>query len=209
VATSPTHTGQHPAPATSPRRRVARIVTEVFAPAVLAAAMPLIVAIHATGHLLPGLGWGLLALLFSAIIPYTVIRVGMRRGNITDHHIGVREQRRTPLLLGLASVTLGLALLIALGAPRELLAMVAVMLATVAGIAAVNLRWKLSAHTAVAAGSTTVLTILYGPLLLTTALLVALIGWSRVQLRDHTPTQVTAGAGLGTIIAAAIFLLIR
>jgi hypothetical protein len=39
--------------------------------------------------------------------------------------------------------------------------------------------------------------------------LVALVGWARVELRDHTPTQVTAGAAIGAIIAAIVFTYLR
>ncbi|MFF8994678.1 phosphatase PAP2 family protein [Streptomyces sp. NPDC014983] len=39
--------------------------------------------------------------------------------------------------------------------------------------------------------------------------LVALVGWSRVALRDHTPGQVIAGTILGSAVAAAVFALLR
>jgi hypothetical protein len=180
--------------------RLARVVTEIFAPAVLAAAMPLVIG---------GLAWGALAVLFTAVVPYAIIRVGMRLGHITDHHIGRREQRLVPPLFAVLSVLAGLVLLVALGAPRPLVAMVVVMLAVLAGVGAVNAAWKLSAHAAVAAGSATLLTIVYGPVLLVSAGVVALIGWSRVRLRDHTAGQVVAGAALGTALAAAVFPFLR
>ena len=48
-------------------------------------------------------------------------------------------------------------MLILLGAPRPLIAMVVVMLAVLGGVTAVNQVWKLSAHAAVSAGTVTVL----------------------------------------------------
>jgi membrane-associated phospholipid phosphatase len=193
----------------TPADRLARLVTEVFAPAVLAATMPLVIGVHAGTTVAAGLGWGALALLFSAVIPYSVIRVGMRLGKITDHHIGVREQRRIPLLFGVGSVVVGILVLALLHAPRELMALVVVMLVVLFGIGFVNLAWKLSAHAAVAAGSVTVLIMTFGPALSAAAVLVALIGWSRVRLRDHTATQVLAGALLGVPLAAVAFALLR
>jgi membrane-associated phospholipid phosphatase len=186
--------------------RAARILTEVFAPAVLAAAMPLIIALHVSRSVAVGLGWGLLAALFSSVIPYGVIWLGVRRGQLTDHHIGVREQRRKPLVLGLASVLIGLAVLTVAGAPRQLVAMVVVMFVVLLVVTAINQRWKLSAHAAVAAGSVTVLVLAFGPALLVTALVVLAVGWSRVQLRDHTPAQVAAGALAGVMLAIALFV---
>jgi hypothetical protein len=147
------------------------------------------------------------AALFSSLIPYGIIWLGVRRGRLTDHHIRVRRQWRTPLLLGLASVVAGLILLVLLDAPRQLTAMVTVMLAVLLGIAVVNQMWKLSAHAAVSTGSITVLVMVFGPWLMPAAALIALVGWSRVQLRDHTTSQVIAGALAGTVLAAGTFSL--
>ena len=188
-------------------RDVARVVTEVFAPAVWAALMPLAVAIHATApSWAAGLGWGLLAVLFSAVVPYGIIYFGVRRGKLTDHHISVREQRRLPLVYGLLSVLAGLAALILLGAPRPLIAMVVVMFAVLLVTTAINQVWKLSAHAAVSAGSVGVLVSVFGPALLVAFLVVALVGWSRVRLEDHTVGQVVAGTVVGLLTAVPTFL---
>ena len=187
--------------------RLARMVTEVLAPAVWAAVMPTIIAIHAATSWTAGIGWATLAVLFGAAIPYGVIWLGVRRGKLTDHHIGVREQRRMPLVYGLISVLAGFGLLIGLGAPRQLVVMVAGMFGTLLVTTLINQVWKLSAHTAVSAASISALVVVFGPLLLFTAPLVALIGWSRVRLRDHTPAQVTAGTMVGAAIGTALFTL--
>lgn len=193
----------------SPAQRTARLLTEVFAPAVLAAAMPLIIAVRFTVPPLAGIGWGLLAVFFSSVIPYGVIWLGVRRGQLTDHHIGVREQRRKPLILGLLSVLIGLAVLGSAGAPRQLIAMVVVLFVTGLVVTAINQLWKLSAHAAVASASGAVLVMVFGPALLSAALIAAAVGWSRVQLRDHTTGQVVAGAVAGVVLAAATYVLLR
>lgn len=187
---------------------MARLVTEVFAPAIWAAVMPLIVALQASPTITAALGWSALTIVFSSLIPYGVIWLGVRRGKLTDHHIGRREQRRAPLVAGLASVLIGLMALVAMNGPRRLVAMVVVMLVVLLGTTAVNQFWKLSAHTAVSAGSVAVLVAIFGPPLALAALLVALIGWSRVVLRDHTTSQVFAGAVLGAALGASCFLLV-
>jgi membrane-associated phospholipid phosphatase len=193
----------------SPATRTARILTEVFAPAVLAATMPMVIALYVTTSIAAGVGWGLLAVLFSSVIPYGIIWLGVRHGHLTDHHIGVRTQRRKPLIFGLASVLAGLLVLTVAGAPRQLVAMVVVMFVVLLVVTAINQRWKLSAHSAVAAGSVTVLVMVFGPALLVATLLVVSVGWSRVQLRDHTPSQVVAGAVSGAVLAAATFAPLR
>ena len=93
-----------------------------------------------------------------------------------------------------ASVATGLILLAVLGAPALLTGYLAFMLASVAVLAAITLVWKISIHCAVAAGSVTILALVYGPLVLGGYLLVGLLGWSRVAVRDHTVLQVSAAA---------------
>jgi membrane-associated phospholipid phosphatase len=190
------------------RQRTARIVTEVFAPGVLVSVLLLAVGLHAAGGP-SGLLWGLLAALFASITPMAYILRGVRRGHWTDHHVTVREQRRLPLLVGLASVVVGLGLLIWLKAPRELLALVAAMVAGLGVTVLVTHWWKISVHTAVAAGTVVVLTLVFGPWLLFLWAVVALIAWSRVELRDHTIGQVLGGIPFGAIVAGLIFTLAR
>jgi membrane-associated phospholipid phosphatase len=74
---------------------------------------------------------------------------------------------------------------------------------------AITLVWKISIHTAVAAGAVVVLALVFGPALLVLAPLVALSGWARVEVGDHTPAQVLAGAAVGAAVAGAAFPLLR
>ena len=112
------------------------------------------------------LRWGILAALFASFVPFLYIVRGVRRGRLTDHHVRVREQRRLPLLVGVASVVIGLTLLALWGAPRELVALVASMVVGLASSLLVTLVWKISIHTAVVAGAVTILVLVFGPPLL-------------------------------------------
>lgn len=188
--------------------RFARAVTEAFAPAVLAAAMVVGFALSGAGSLRTGVGWALLAALFTAAVPYAIIWAGVRRGPLTDHHIGVREQRRGPLLLGLASCLAGIGALAGLGAPRPLTAVVVMLFTTGVVITAVNQAWKLSAHAAVAAASAETLVIAFGQWMTPLFVVVALVAWSRVRLGDHSPAQVVAGAIAGVVLAPPVYVLV-
>ncbi|SCL59543.1 PAP2 superfamily protein [Micromonospora citrea] len=184
--------------------RIARLVTELTAPAVLVSLLTVAVGWHSARGV-HGLAWGLLATLFVSGIPFAYIVGGVRRGRFTDHHVGVREQRRVPLLFGLCSVAAGLALLAVLGAPRPVLALAAAGLVGLVVAVAVSHWWKMSIHSAVAAGTVVVLVSTFGAALLATAPLLVLVGWSRVRLRDHTVPQVLAGGLLGALVAGFVF----
>jgi len=158
---------------------------------------------HADGR--AGLGWGLLAALFTAVLPTLFIIYGVRRGRWSDRTVGARRPRLVVLAFITASVTTGLILLLVLGAPRLLTGYLVFMLASVAVLAAITTVWKISIHCAVASGSVAILALSFGPLVLPAYALVALLGWSRVALRDHTVAQAVAGAVLGAGAAALAY----
>jgi hypothetical protein len=122
--------------------------------------------------------------------------------------VRVRAQRRTPLLIAIASVTAGLLLLALVGAPRDLVALVAAMLVGLTASTAVTLFWKISFHAAVAAGAVVILAHVFGPAWLALAPLVGLVAWSRVASGDHGWAQVAAGAALGGLTAGVVFPLV-
>lgn len=196
-------------PTRDPVTRLARWLTEIFAPPVLVAVLPVVIGVHAGRTVGSGLAWGLFASLFVGVVPYAIVLYGVLRGRLSDRHIGVREQRTKPLALGLVSVLVGIVLLALLGAPRAVTALVVAMF--VGGLVAtvINHFWKLSVHASVAAGTTLVLTLAFGPALLATAVMVAAVGWSRVRLRDHTTWQVVAGTVVGAIVSGVTFGLLR
>ena len=155
-----------------------------------------------------GIGWGLLAALFTAVLPTLFISAGVRRGRWSDRNVGARRPRLLVLAFSTASVATGLILLLVLGAPRLLTGYLAFMLASVAVLALITTVWKISIHCAVASGSVTILALTYGAPVLFGYALVALLGWARVTVKDHTVAQVVAGTVLGAIAAAVAYALL-
>jgi membrane-associated phospholipid phosphatase len=158
---------------------------------------------HADGR--AGIGWGLLAALFTAVLPTVFISRGVRDGRWSDRNVGARRPRLLVLAFITASVAAGLILLLVLGAPFLLTGYLAFMLASVAVLALVTTVWKISIHCAVASGSVAILALMYGPLVLCGYVLVAALGWSRVALADHTVAQVVAGSVLGAAAAVLAY----
>ena len=189
------------------RRRIARLVTEVMSPVVLIVFVTLIVAVHSAGAL-RGLALGLVAIFFAGVLPYGLVLIGVRRGRITDHHVSRREQRPRMMAIALASVAVGLLVLRWLDAPRAVFALMAAMVAGLVVALAVTSFWKISIHAAAAAGTVASLAILVNPWWLILTPLVVLTGWARVEIRDHTPVQVSVGAIVGAVVAAGVLILV-
>jgi membrane-associated phospholipid phosphatase len=191
------------------RQRLARLLTEMLAPAPVVAVLILVVALHSAPSVAAGLGWAALTILFGALLPFAYILWGMRRGRLTDHHVRRREQRPLVLLAALAFMGAGFGALAALGAPRELLALVLAMAAGLVVSLLITLVWKLSGHTGAAAGTVAVLALIFGPQVLPLALLAAAVGWARVELGVHTPAQVVGGGLIGAAVATLVFAALR
>ncbi|EPH46032.1 hypothetical protein ABT390_02340 [Streptomyces aurantiacus] len=145
--------------------------------------------------------------MFAALLPLAYIKYGIRSGKWADRHVGNRRRRRLLLIpVIVASVGAWIGCMLWLDVPRQMLALVVAMLATLAVLLPITAFWKISAHTSVAAGSLAILAGAYGPLVWLAAPLVAVIGWSRVALRGHTLAQAIAGGWVGAIVAGLSFL---
>jgi hypothetical protein len=191
--------------------RAARAVTELLAPAVLVGTLLVVLGWHSAGYRPIGLVHGMIAGLFESALPFAYILRGVRAGRLTDHHIGVRQQRLGPLLVGAGSVIAGLVILIVLGASRPLLAAVVAGGVGLIVAAGISHWWKMSIHTAVAAGAATILALVFDSALLVGAAfpLVVAVAWSRTRLRDHTVAQVSVGMVVGAAVAGTVFGLLR
>jgi len=190
-------------------QRLARVVTEVLSPAVVAVALPLAVAWHATGYdALATAGWGVVVAIFFCVLPMAFLVRGARRGRWEGHWVRDRAHRTVPLLVCLASALAGMAVMLIGGAPRELVALAWAMIITLAACLVITRWWKVSVHATVAGGAVAMLAVVYGPWLLALALLVALVCWARVAIEDHTAAQVVVGAALGPAVGGAVFLVL-
>src|SRR3954454_2505822 len=156
---------------------LARRVTDLLAPQVLVIVMPPVVGLIAQGW--AGAAWGLVASALCGGVPAGVILAGVRSGRLDSHHLVDRASRTKPLLVAVAAVLVALLLLIFLGAPRLLVATVTAMLAALAVTIPITLRWKISFHAAVSAGTVLVLAQVLPavPALGVGALIVATVCW--------------------------------
>jgi len=187
--------------------RAAKVTSEILAPGVVSALLPLVAG--ATTHRWSGVGWGALAIVFTAVIPLAIILTGVKLAGLSTHHINRREQRAIPLSLSVLSVGVGYALLTWWHAPVAVRGTVAVLGAVGALITVVNLVWKLSAHAATIAAAGVVVTALFGPAGLPFWAAVLAACWARLRLGMHDVAQVGAGLVGGFVAADVAWWLIR
>jgi membrane-associated phospholipid phosphatase len=186
-------------------RSLARLVADALEPGNWIIVLVVLLGWHAGG--LAGIGWGLVAGLFAAILPALFVRYGVRHWQWTSRRVSRRPERMAALAFTVASHAAGAAALLALRAPRAMTGYVLGMLATSIAVTAISGGWKISVHCTVASATVALLALAYGPAVLPGYALVTLVAWSRVALGDHTTAQVAGGVALGVIAAVLTHLL--
>lgn len=190
------------------RRLLARVLTDVLAPVPVGILALVLIAEKDAPSLTAGLKWVAVSVFLVTLVPLAYIVYLLRRGEISDIHLRRREQRPRIILVSLVSWAVALAVLIAFDAPWQLIAFLGAGLIAFVISGIITLRWKISFHTGVAGGVVSVLTLIFGAGVLVTLPLVALLGWARVELRDHTAAQVIAGALVGSSVSGVMFSLL-
>lgn len=183
---------------------VAHVVSVVLSPPVLAATM-LVMAAGIVQQTVAWL-WAGVGLTMNIVAPMGYVVRLFRRGLISDFDIGLREERRRPLVFTLASMLGGVTLLTAGAAPRLVLAVVLAQMAQTILILLITLHWKISVHSAAIAAMLAFLLYLTGSQAVSALPVLPLVAWSRVRLRRHTPAQTVAGAVLGAVLTWGILI---
>ncbi len=190
------------------RVRVARYVSNILSPLVVSFPFVFFVALYHAQNVLMALLYALIILFFLSFGPTVYILAGVRTGKFTDADVSMRSQRVGPFLFGITSALLGLATLFFTHGPKNLQTLLLITIVSGIVMMIVTLWWKISIHASSLAAAATLLTALYGSIVLPVFVLLAALCWSRVILRRHTVGQVVAGSVV-SIALTALILVIR
>ncbi|MFZ6020229.1 MAG: hypothetical protein ACOYXO_11530 [Chloroflexota bacterium] len=187
--------------------RLAEWISRLFSP-------PLVVTVALAAIALAdfsraAMGWAFLTLLLMILTPAGYLVYLHQRGQITDLDVYVRHQRTRPYLLSIGCSFVTFALLNTANAPYLLQIVAAAAIFQTSGLFAVNLKWKISAHTAATAGFSSLFFWVGGISALPVWLFIPVVAWSRVHLKRHTLYQTIAGSLWGVISFTLAFWLLR
>jgi len=130
---------------------------------------------------------------FATLLPMAVIFYMFRRGQLGDMYAYERQTRFRPFMGAIACYLLGLITLLAASAPLLVLALMAGYMVNTIIMMLITLRWKISIHASGIAGPATFLVYAFGLQFWWMWLLILPVGWARLKLRAHTPSQVVVG----------------
>jgi membrane-associated phospholipid phosphatase len=189
------------------RIRIARHVSNILAPATISLPFILLVAFYHTQDQLTAFVYACITLFFLSIGPLLYIIIGVRLGKLSDIDVSRRSQRAGPFLFGIFSVMLGWLVLTFTHGPRNLQTVMIITVFSGIIMMMITFWWKISMHASSLGGAATLLTVLYGAVMLPLFVLLVLVSWSRVVLRRHTVTQVIAGSLAGIVLSLVILKL--
>ncbi|HMN58774.1 MAG TPA: hypothetical protein PJ988_00330 [Anaerolinea sp.] len=186
-------------------RRVARWISRVSSPPLLAAGGTVMTAAQITGS--SAWFWAFFSISFSILVPSLFVAWLLRRGKITDFDVFVREQRFWPYMVGISCSALSWLVMALAQAPHIFILISGATAGQSLLMFLINQRWKISVHTSGTACFAILTWQLFGPAGATVLLAIPLVAWSRVRLGRHTTGQVIAGAALGAGLLYTVFRL--
>lgn len=196
------------APVVKPFRvRFARQVSNILAPTTISLPFVFLVSLYHARSTTSAVVFACFTLLFLTFGPVAYVLIGVHKGWLSDVDVSRRSERAGPFLFGIASALLGLVLLRYVNAPKNLETLLLITAISGVVMLTVTYWWKISIHASSMAGVATILTALYGAVMLPTFLLLVLVSWSRVVLRRHTVAQVIAGSCVSIALSASILIL--
>jgi len=148
------------------------------------------------------IGWAGLFWTGTGLLPLFYLFRLWLRGQVTDIHVRVRQQRLRPLAMTLVSMAGTLLVLALVGAPLPLLRLGIAIWVQWALLTLITFRWQISMHGAAMGTAATIFWSIQGTGSWPVLTLVPIVGWARVRLRRHTKLQVVAGAALGVLTTA-------
>jgi membrane-associated phospholipid phosphatase len=180
---------------------IAHWVSSVVSPHIVGVVLTSLMALNFSDNPLAALRWLLLLLPLIVLPPLGYIVWLVRTGVIVDIYMPERRTRLAPLAVLIFWLIICLSLIRHWQAPPVVEVFVLSTTVLVSVLSVVTLFWKISFHSATISAAVTATLMITGASSWPVALLVPLVGWSRVRLRRHTLRQVIYGAVSGAVIA--------
>ena len=190
--------------------RWAKLISNVFHPWAVLVPVLALAAYQTVGNPLECIKWTLVAFLPAVIFPLLYAKIKAMRLSRTGNQQKISRSlvRDKPgqlfIMTGLFGIPSAL-ILHCLSGPNNLLAIILGITAVMFVISLVNLKYQASFHLSMVTGMLMSLWFLFGAVSFIAFLLIPILGYSRYQLGEHTPTQVITGFFVGLVVGGAVF----
>lgn len=189
------------------RKRLANLASNFLNPFLVSVMVILWLSLSSSASSAEAFKWTLILISLCVLPVYLMSVYSVRSGRLDAIFSNTRKQRTRIYLFGCVCAAISIIVMLLLGAPIELVAVLVAVLTAGILFMLVNLRWKISIHAAFVMGTAVLLIMLYGWKAVAAVAIVPVIAWSRMELGQHSMGQVTAGALLSTTVLVSVFYL--
>ena len=186
----------------------AQIISYLSNPLVIVLPTAYALVYKTTGNATNALWWAVFSCFFGAIIAGFVI-YGVRRGFFNDFDVSERRLRKPLFIVAAIVAAIYFIFVLLLNGPKILLISVVGVLLGIFADSIINSRVKASIHVATFTAFVISLSVLYGGLYIYTLFLIPVVAWSRIMIKRHTIRETIAGALLGVIILAIMYIAVK
>lgn len=131
---------------------------------------------------------------FGFIAPIVLFLVLRKKGKLIDQDASIKEERTIPFLIAIIFYLIGLWIMIKFGLNIISIAFWFCYISNTIITIFINKFWKISAHAMGAAGAFAAVVFTFGWIGFILLPIVLLVGWSRIELKCHTMSQVIVGS---------------
>ncbi len=163
-------------------KRIANLTSNILSPILTGIALILIVSLKSVPNVFDAVKWALIVIALSILPLFLALIWFVRSKRLDSISANIRSQRTRLYILATALGGVGCVILHCLAAPVELTALFLAGFLSSIIFLLINLRWKMSIHTASVAALAIGVTILYGFRAAPTVLLIPLMVWAMTQL---------------------------
>ena len=191
--------------------RIGRVISQIFHPIINGFASFLLIGAASPDLPSPryGLAWAAACVMTLIIPPAAYFYFRLFRGDFSDDDVSRRSERHGLYVTSISSTIAGAGVLYMLGVPGVFLRLMAAAVGVTAVCMVINMRWKISVHSASIATLSTLAKLLLQSLGVVLWVCALVVGWARIRTGNHTPLQVLAGWGVAVAGVLLAFQLAR
>lgn len=175
------------------KQKTARIISTLFVPPSFTLIVYLIFALTIEETFIKSTLVFLNTFVFGFILPIMMFVIMRKKNLISDNDALIKDQRNIPYLIATIFYLLGLVGLILSEANIISIAFWFCYISNTLITLLINKFWKISVHSMGASGAAAALFFVFGWSSFVMFFIVVLVGWSRIELKCHTLSQVLAG----------------
>lgn len=187
------------------KKNIAVLTSNILNPFVISIIVLILLALKASPNVMDAIAWIFIVLAISVLPVFIMVLFLLRLKKLDGFFNSPRQQRNKVYIAAAVLGVVDCVLLWYLNVPSLMLVTFYAGLTAVIIFTVINHFWKISLHAAFIAAGTSILITVYGAYMAWLMVFFPLVGWARVELKQHTVWQVIVGGVLASAVVIGVF----